>query len=103
MKSILLFFLIAYPLMTLAQQNSYPVPEFVSPSNLSRWKQQRDKIRNSLHQLMGKIPARPALASVTVLSKEEKQGYTVEKFEFDNGAGATVPGYFLLPTSGTGP
>jgi len=34
---------------------------------------------------------------VQTLSREERPGYFLEKFQFDNGAGATVPGYLLLP------
>jgi len=31
------------------------------------------------------------------MSREDRDGYVVEKFQFDNGAGALVPGYLLLP------
>jgi dienelactone hydrolase len=34
---------------------------------------------------------------VDLLSREDRSDYVVEKFQFDNGAGAMVPGYLLLP------
>ena len=34
--------------------------------------------------------------------KEDKGDYTVEKFQFDNGAGATVPGYLVVPKNLSG-
>lgn len=37
------------------------------------------------------------MPTVKTLSREDRGDYFVEKFEFDNGAGATVPGYLLLP------
>jgi len=40
--------------------------------------------------------------SVKILSREDKETYWLEKFEFDNGAGATVPAVLLLPKNATG-
>jgi hypothetical protein len=34
---------------------------------------------------------------VQTVSREDRGDYLLEKFQFDNGAGATVPGYLLLP------
>lgn len=90
----------AFPLMTFAQHTSYPVPEFKLPARLETWKDRRQSIRQTLESLMGNIPARPAVPEVRIVSREERDGYSVEKFEFDNGAGAVVPGYFLLPKDG---
>jgi len=40
--------------------------------------------------------------TVRTLSREDKGEYLLEKFEFDNLAGATVPGYLLLPKNAAG-
>ncbi len=74
-----------------------PVPEFVVPADASEWRAKRDETRAALWKLLGRLPARPAKPEVTVTAREEKDGYTLERFRFDNGAGAVVPGVLLLP------
>ena len=75
------------------------VPDFTAPATLQAWEQRRGEIRGTLTQLLGKLPPRPAAPKVKTLSREDHGDYTLEKFQFDNGAGATVPGYLLLPKS----
>jgi dienelactone hydrolase len=43
------------------------------------------------------LPPRPKVPEVEILSREDRGDYVLEKFQFDNGAGATVPGCLLLP------
>jgi dienelactone hydrolase len=74
-----------------------PVPAFTVPASPARWETQRKQIRSELVELLGKLPARPKIPKVETLSCEDRGDYTLEKFQFDNGAGATVPGYLLLP------
>jgi dipeptidyl aminopeptidase/acylaminoacyl peptidase len=74
-------------------------PPFVAPANLQEWENQRTEIKARVWQLLGKLPSRPKPLEVRTLSRKEQDGYTVEKFEFENGAGATVPGYLLLPSN----
>ncbi len=78
-------------------ENSPPVPEFSAPASPMAWELQRKKIHSELKQLLGKFPARAESPVVKTLTREERNGYTLEKFEFDDGLGATVPGYLLLP------
>jgi dipeptidyl aminopeptidase/acylaminoacyl peptidase len=73
------------------------VPEFNAPSSPEAWVKQRTEIRDTLQRLLGDFPARPQTPNVTILSREEGDGYTLEKFSFDNGMGDTVPGYLFLP------
>jgi dipeptidyl aminopeptidase/acylaminoacyl peptidase len=47
--------------------------------------------------LLGKLPARPQVPRVQTLSRTDRGDFIVEKFQFDNEAGADVPGYLLLP------
>ena len=56
-----------------------------------------EQVRAQLWELLGKLPPRPKLPKVETLSTEDRGDYVVEKFRFDNGAGATVPGYLLRP------
>lgn len=74
-----------------------PVPRLMVPENLGEWKTRREEIRHELGRLLGRLPARPTVPQVQILSREDRGEFFVERFQFDNGAGATVPGYLLIP------
>jgi len=71
--------------------------KFTMPDNLKDWKTQRGRVRRTLWRLLGDLPERPAGPNVRTLRKEQREGFVLEKFEFDNEAGATVPGYLCIP------
>lgn len=79
-----------------------PVPEFVVPETLSEWLNRRERTRSELWRCLGKLPPRRIEGEVRVLFREDLKDYLLEKFEFDNGAGSTVPGYLLLPANRSG-
>jgi dienelactone hydrolase len=72
-------------------------PPFDPGQSKAGWEKKRFKIRKELWDLLGKLPARPKAPKVEMLSREDKGEFVVEKFQFDNQAGAVVPGYILLP------
>jgi dienelactone hydrolase len=72
-------------------------PPFQVPQSLEAWQTQRALIRAKLWQLSGDLPTRPSTPKVQIVSREDRGDYVVEKFQFDNAAGAIVPGYLLLP------
>jgi dienelactone hydrolase len=72
-------------------------PPFVVPSSREAWEAQRPVVRNELWNLLGRLPRRSTTPAVHTLSRDDRGDYVVEKFQFDNEAGATVPGYLLLP------
>ena len=78
-------------------QHTDLAPAFRAPASLSEWQSQRAKVREQLKALLGKLPPRPGALKVETVSREDRGGYAVEKFRFDNGAGATVPGYMVIP------
>jgi hypothetical protein len=78
------------------------VPEFAAPASRQAWQTQRESIRQQLWQLLGKMPDHTKIPDVTTLSREERDGYILEKFQFANGAGAMVPGYVFLPKKSAG-
>jgi len=82
--------------------NAPPVPAFTVPASLEAWQTKRKEIRSQLWNLLGKLPTRPAAPKVETQSRTERDDCIVEKFQFDNGAGATVPGYLVLPKKRTG-
>lgn len=66
------------------------------PPSLAAWEQQRGHIREKLWQLLGDMP--PLFTpQATIRERGERAGCSVETIVFENGAGAQVPGYFLLP------
>jgi dienelactone hydrolase len=77
-------------------------PAFVAPANLAAWEIQRREIRAELEKLLGRLPPRPATPAVEIISREDRGDHVVEKFQFDNGAGATVPGCLLWPKTPAG-
>lgn len=72
-------------------------PPFTVLASKARWERQRRQVRAQLWELLGKLPPRPRVPKVTTLWTEDRGGYVAEKFQFDNGAGATVPGYLIRP------
>lgn len=72
-------------------------PPFTVSKTKFGWARKRKVMRDELWTLLGDLPKRPKVPAVRTLSREDKGDYTLEKFEFDNGAGSVVPGYFLVP------
>lgn len=83
-------------------ESAGPVPEFIVPESVSEWLALRERIRSELWRCLGKLPPRQIAGEVRVVFREDRKEYLLEKFEFNNGAGATVPGYLLLPAVRSG-
>lgn len=92
--------------MSAAQETSVPdawlskapsIPALKIPATQGEWAVQRKETRSTLWKLLGDLPPRPAKLSVKTLSREDRGGHWLEKFEFDNGAGEIVPGYCFIP------
>jgi dienelactone hydrolase len=68
----------------------------IASQTIPDWETQKPVLRESLWKLLGNLPPRftPQVRIVQTIQREQ---YTIEKIEFDNGAGATVYGYLLLP------
>ncbi len=79
-----------------------PPQPFQVASALPEWEKQRSEIRQTLLNLLGDLPPRPTTPMVRILSREDRGTCWHERFEFDNGAGARVPGVLLLPKNRTG-
>ncbi|MFA5193558.1 MAG: alpha/beta hydrolase family protein [Verrucomicrobiia bacterium] len=77
-------------------------PDFRVARTRKAFEKQRAEVRATLWQLLGKLPPRPRAPKVMTISRDDKGAYWMERFEFDNGAGATVPGVLLLPKNISG-
>jgi dienelactone hydrolase len=77
-------------------------PPFTIPADKGDWAKQRLQVRAQVVELLGKLPPRPRVPKVETLAREDRGDYLLERFRFDNGAGAIVPGYFLLPKNVSG-
>ena len=77
-------------------------PPFPVPKSLDEWKARREKTRETLRKLLGDLPPRPAAPAVKVVKQEEREGYRLDKLLIDNGAGAQIPAWLLVP-KGPGP
>jgi len=74
------------------------LPNWPLPTDLEQWQNKdRARTRQTLLRYLGEMPARPDPRKVKVLSKEEHDGYTLERFEFHNGVDMVVPGVILIP------
>jgi dienelactone hydrolase len=80
-------------------------PPLPLPLSRQEWELQRPRIRQQLRALLGQLPPVPPQTHAVTLSRQVRHGCVVERIQFDNGAGALVPGYLLLPRkfSGTRP
>lgn len=76
--------------------NALPFDFTTIPENLDSWKTQRQLFREQIWKLLGDMPPY-FMPEAKITHIEQRDGYVVEHFTFDNGAKAIVPGYFLLP------
>lgn len=83
---------------------SLKIPDWQVPTDLKRWQEtDRAQTRETLIRCLGEMPERPDPRRVKVVSREEKDGYTLERFEFHNGVDMVVPGVLLIPKNRKGP
>jgi dienelactone hydrolase len=79
-------------------------PEWAMPTDLKRWQSEdRGQVRATLVGLLGEMPPRPDPRKVEVIGREERDGYTLERFRFHNGVDMEVPGILMLPHGRTRP
>ena len=72
------------------------------PDSAAEWKRQRPEVRKIVVNSLGDMPARPSKLLVRTVSVDKKDGFTIEKFVFDNGVDSEVPGYIAIPNERKG-
>jgi dienelactone hydrolase len=66
------------------------------PDTLEMWQQNRAQIRETWWRLMGDIP-QPFTPTARITETSQQAGYIQRRVSFENGLGATVPGFLLIP------
>lgn len=80
------------------------LPDWPVPTDRKQWQEKdRPATRALLLRLLGEMPPRPDPSKVEVLSREDHDGYTLERFQFHNGVDMVVPGVLLIPKGLTRP
>lgn len=78
-------------------------PDWKPPTDLQKWeKTDKPEIRRTLLTLLGEMPERPDPTKVKILSREDKEHFTLERFEYFNGVDMTVPGILAMPKHAQG-
>jgi dienelactone hydrolase len=76
---------------------SLPVGKLEVPKDLAAWRKHREKVKAIVVGSLGEMPPRPGPSQVRTVSKQQHDGYLVEKFVFHNGVDSEVPGYLAIP------
>ena len=74
------------------------------PKTVQSWEKRRAKLSRKLRRLLGELPEL-FTPKATTQERLSKDGYDLERFNFDNGVGDIVYGYLLIPDGrkGRGP
>lgn len=79
-----------------------PIGKFKIPATLDEWQQRRPEVKRIVVESLGEMPPRPSPLKISTISVDQKDGYRIEKFEFDNEVGYRVPGYIAIPDKRNG-
>jgi lysophospholipase L1-like esterase/dienelactone hydrolase len=74
-----------------------PVGNFRVPESAAAWKEQRPDVLKKVLQSLGDLPARPSPQRVRLVSRELRQGYTLERVAIDNGLDGEISALLLVP------
>jgi hypothetical protein len=77
-------------------RGGFPAFETARPDSATRRERRRGELRRALRRLLGDLPP-TFVPQVTISGSENRSGYVIERFAFDNGIGDTVYGYTLIP------
>ena len=79
-------------------------PEWPVPTDLQKWEDaDRTRTKATLVELLGDVPPRPEELRVEIISREQRDGFTLERFQFHNGVDMFVPGIIMIPDNLSGP
>ncbi len=70
--------------------------DYPLPANSNEWESKKAELRKTLKHHFGNLPLL-FTPKPEILYTKSQDGYTLEKFTFDNGVGHTVYGYLVIP------
>ncbi len=74
-----------------------PVGVFDEPESAEAWERQRPEVLAIVKQSLGDLPPRPSETKAKVVSRERRDGYTLERVSIDNGVGNDISALVLIP------
>lgn len=74
-----------------------PIGQLQIPKTRAEWERRRAGIRKILFASMGEIPPRPKVPRAKILSREKRDGCTVERIDIENGLDAVITSYLVIP------
>lgn len=73
------------------------VPPFPAPADAATWRARRPEVLRKVLQSLGDMPTRPSPQGARLVSRELRDGYSVESVALDNGVDGTVTALLLIP------
>ncbi len=73
------------------------VGQFVPPASNKEWKSRRADVYRKVVDSLGDLPPRPSPQKIRLVSREIRQGYTVDRVAIDNGVDNEVSALLLVP------
>lgn len=73
------------------------VGKFEPPANADAWKAQRPEVLRKVVESLGDWPPRPSSPKARVVSRELRNGYTLERVAIDNGVDNEISALLLIP------
>ena len=74
-----------------------PVPPFPPPAGAAAWRAQRPDVYQTVLRSLGDLPPRSSPKHARVISRELRDGYSVEKVALPNGVDGDVTALLLIP------
>jgi dienelactone hydrolase/lysophospholipase L1-like esterase len=74
-----------------------PVPAFPLPVDATAWRARRPAVLQTVLRSLGDLPPRPSPHNARVVSRELRDGYSVEKVAIPNGVDGDVTALLLIP------
>lgn len=72
-------------------------PEFPIPPTAEAWRERRPEVLRIVRDSLGDLPPRPSPQRVRRITREIRDGYTLEKVAIDNGVDGEISALLLLP------
>ncbi|HEY7308506.1 MAG TPA: GDSL-type esterase/lipase family protein, partial [Gemmataceae bacterium] len=82
---------------------SIKTPEFKVPDSAAEWRERRLRMHKAVVQSLGDLPPRPSSQRVRLVSRELRNGYTVEHVAINNGVDGDISALLLVPEKRTKP